>query len=580
MKVTPAVVLFLTLSFVGTFGLTGPAAAQFDVDIDAFGFQNYTNENNPINLTSAELHRFFGDRVCATGSGPNCTLTPQAEQWMEQTSKAMNGGHCEGMAVLALRFFLEQDDPTNYGAETVVELPLAGNDALTREIGYWWATQALAPVNMSETRGTPAEVIDLLDAFLDGGPTAYTVGIYKRDWTGGHAVTPFDVVDVEPDVVDILVYDNNFPGEERAIRVDLAANTWSYSAAASPDIPESTYEGDAMTGTLGLTPMPIREGMLECPFCGSYRAGMGARRTIRVTGEAAVLIQNEAGEELGHRPDGTFVNTIAGASFAPTKSDDLWNDQSEPTYLVPSGSELQVVISDQGEGTDASDFAVIGEGYYLGIENVVLDPGQADMAYVGRDIASIGYETSAMETADVVIATETDTADWLIVVRTRGDAGGQRIDAGVDFSDGGGLTFRFGGQDAESELDLYISRIDDRGEFEFGNDGLSVPNNVDLFLRFADFDQDGEALDLQIDADGDGTFEQMQSLSDEGGFTDTTPPVTPDGGMTPDGGVSPDGGMGSGGGGDDGGCSAGGGRGSWPSAALVALVFLALRRRR
>ena len=252
-------------------------------------------------------------------SGENCRLSPQAQRWMQQTSQSMNGGHCEGMAVVSLRLFAGQDEPGNYvqGASSASELQLEGNEGLQREIGYWFALQGVAPVSSAEQRVLPSMIVSLLQASFDGSGPLYTLGFYKPGFREGHAVTPIRVDDLGDGYVNIVIYDNNFPAQERVIEVDLQEERWQYSAAASPDVPESLYAGDAMTGTLGLTPMSARTGQLQCPFCGNYQAGMPAARTLNISGDASLLIRNDAGQELGHLPDGSFVNNIDGASFAP-----------------------------------------------------------------------------------------------------------------------------------------------------------------------------------------------------------------------------------------------------------------------
>src|SRR5690349_16405295 len=63
---------------------------------NGFSFSNYGDDIPAINLTAVELRRMFGDQVCARLHGDDCTLTPPAEQWMEQINDGMAGGHCEG----------------------------------------------------------------------------------------------------------------------------------------------------------------------------------------------------------------------------------------------------------------------------------------------------------------------------------------------------------------------------------------------------------------------------------------------------------------------------------------------------
>ena len=79
-----------------------PGEAPFAPGTQGFKFQNYGNEEGIENLTATEIKRMFGPDACAHEEGETCILTPAAEQWMQETNKGMNGGHCEGLATMAL----------------------------------------------------------------------------------------------------------------------------------------------------------------------------------------------------------------------------------------------------------------------------------------------------------------------------------------------------------------------------------------------------------------------------------------------------------------------------------------------
>src|SRR4029453_10179144 len=108
----------------------------------------------------------------------------------------------------------------------------------------------------------------LLTSFAAGreGSDQYAVGIYKRDRTGGHAITPYAVEDRGNGVYWIMVYDNNYPGAARSIEVDTTKDTWRYSGSTNPAEPADEYEGDAETKTLELAPITPRLGQRDCPF--------------------------------------------------------------------------------------------------------------------------------------------------------------------------------------------------------------------------------------------------------------------------------------------------------------------------
>ena len=185
----------------------------------------------------------FGDQVCSRLDGDLCILTPPAEQWMEQINGAMAGGHCEGMAVLSLMMYTEQIPAADFGGTVASELDIS-DEFLQREIAYWWATQTVAPTYTSVIKGTPMEILEIVQQMDVSGET-YSIGIYKEDGSGGHAITPFGVEDKGNGLYAILVYDNNYPGETRELFVDSRDNTWLYEASINPQVESELYTGNA-----------------------------------------------------------------------------------------------------------------------------------------------------------------------------------------------------------------------------------------------------------------------------------------------------------------------------------------------
>src|SRR5207248_1132412 len=138
---------------------------------------------------------------------------------------------------------------------------------LQREIAYWFATQFTAPTKDAEIKGqTPKQIVDTFADALRTKKETYTLGFYKLDSSGGHAVTPYGVVDKGSDVQWLMIYDNNYPREERHIEIDRKADTWKYSGSTRPDVPADEYHGTAASKTLTLTPTSARLEQQECPF--------------------------------------------------------------------------------------------------------------------------------------------------------------------------------------------------------------------------------------------------------------------------------------------------------------------------
>lgn len=174
--------------------------------------------------------------------------------------------HCEGMAVLSLLLYLGVEDPADYGAGSAWELP---EEAVQESVAYWFVTHSTEPTVSAEVFGAPSEIVARLEAsFADGGQTdSYTLGLY--DEVGGHAVTRYRVDRVGRDRARVAIYDDNYPGRELYVDLDLAAETWRYVARLNPDEPEEPWSGDAESQTLTLTPTSARLEPQVCPFCGN-----------------------------------------------------------------------------------------------------------------------------------------------------------------------------------------------------------------------------------------------------------------------------------------------------------------------
>lgn len=492
-------------------GSIGPVMG-FTSAANGFSFQNYTNDG-VMNMSPAQMRRIYGDAVCAMTTGGTCQLKPTAKQWMLQVNDAMKGGHCEGMAVLSLMLFHGIESPMTYGGNATPDLALNGNLALQQDIARYFAMQV--PLAMRRIPGTPLEQVDRLRPTFEAGATEnYTIAFFKADYTGGHAVTPYGVVDNGNGTLGIQVYDNNFPGQERQIVVDMAMNSWTYEAAANPGNPASVYIGDATTNTLLLVPLSARLDTLNCTFCGNVMAQPTMPRTVASSGEADILVTDQMGRRLG-RMNGALINEIPGANAVALLSDDLWADDQDPFYEIPGGLDLTIDVSgaDLAE-PEPTSVSIAGPGYVLAVDDIVLDPGQIDTVEFAGDAPDVYYETEGAETALVVLAIETDAADWAFAIQSRGDSNGQAIFASADFA-AGELVFGFDGADAESEFDLIIERVDDGGVIEFYHQAIVVPNGAILVVPYVDFDQDGETLDLLVDVDDDGMIDDTLSLSDD-----------------------------------------------------------------
>ncbi|MEO5953853.1 MAG: hypothetical protein ABIQ44_15430, partial [Chloroflexia bacterium] len=338
--------------------LAGPgmvADLGFRPDVNGFSFENYGGGGDTprTNLAPEDVQRMFGDKVCGSKAGGKCILSPTAQQWMESVNNSMSGGHCEGFASLSLVFYENKEQPAVFGGDSTSALKLDGNDALQREIAYYFATQYTAPTAAGELKILPSKILEaLIQSFSDktaenrqGGET-YTMGIYQRGFKGGHAITPYAVEDMGGDKYAVHVYDNNFPAADRILNIDKNAETWNYSASINPNEPESLYEGDAESLTLSLTPTSPRLTTQVCTFCDTPPAAYSPAgkllqpqteyNQVWLDGDGVMYVTDEQGHRVGFI-DGKLVNEIPGAMLQLGRSADLWADSEPPTIYIPTG---------------------------------------------------------------------------------------------------------------------------------------------------------------------------------------------------------------------------------------------------
>ena len=395
---------------------------------NGFSFENYGNDQGYENLTSVEMQKLFGRGVCAnsgktvindpaptpesqtpgkstggsgstsgssgSASGPAftaaaepqpCNLTPPAEQWMTQQNNGMKGGHCQGMAVLAERLF--KDQFPRFGGGPVFGYTIQGNPSLQHAIAYAFVSQVLDSVVTGRIKGTPNDILDKLRSSLTpSNNETYTLGIYKPDGSGGHAITPFSVDDLGGGKFAVNVYDNNYPNETRQVTFDSTANTWSYNAAINPNVAPELYTGSATTGNIELDPTTPGIGVQPCPFCQSAGAARDAAAAkldlVQLVGNlhyhAHLVITDGPGHRVGVI-NGTIVNTFPGAQVQPTLQTNDYSETQEPAYLVPSRNIAMTVDGSALRRRDTETLSNVGPGQDVAVQNLEIGPGQKDV---------------------------------------------------------------------------------------------------------------------------------------------------------------------------------------------------------
>ena len=408
-------------------------------------------------LTADDMIRLFGAQaVCKTGNTPqNCVMKAAAREWVNKQLEGMDDGHCEGMAATSLRFlqskgFKGKVRPADFQAGANMPFSLKLNQPVENYIAYYFVTQLFEEI-YEPTGGlgkSPLAVVKTLIDSMKSGSETYTLGIYAMsngELGAGHAITPIAVEDAG-NTYKIHVYDNNYPGETRYITVQKGGKqTWEYITSTNPDEPSINYVGDIKTESLQLTASSGRDrnGKFRAPFDESANSGDEEEEEAEeeetkkpaekpapkkpevkpapvkpqptkpapvkpaknqqemlefaLLGEGDVLIVSPEGKRVGFDfKQNRMVNEIAGAEIVPRRGG-LGKDLS-PIYRLPaSQSKKPYTVTVSGKTlkreTDA-DFSFSGNGFTIGLDEILLDPGETLTFTVTAQGGEISYTAS------------------------------------------------------------------------------------------------------------------------------------------------------------------------------------------
>ncbi|HWQ20412.1 MAG TPA: hypothetical protein VN455_11585 [Methanotrichaceae archaeon] len=519
----------------------------FSPKIDGFSFENYGRsvQYGSDGLTPAELQRMFGDKVCACKTGGECILTPPARRWMDKNNEP--SGHCQGMAMLSTLMYYGKISPTEFGADEVYELSIEDNKPLQHEIAYWAATPA---TTNKDVDASPKAVLDNLTRSLKEGMNAsewWTLGVYRPDWNGGHAITPFGVEDTGDDQFRIMVYDNNWPGETRYVDVDGEYNTWSYNASTDPDEPTDTYSGNATIHNLVLSPISPSLGKQECYFCDESDEDLinessssakddqkmheAEKNTaekepavryleISLDGNASLLITDALGRRIGRAEARKFVNEIPGADIEYSLDVGAKSQKRhiEPVYYIPASLNFSIMVDGTwlgGPGQDEEYVTMIGPGYDLVVEGLLLDPGEQDyidVATVGRENYRLTYRTNYTDSPDLIIGKDAELASYEFMARGAKIGPEGKFSVELDMDQGKFILNPVGNQE-EDQFELLMHRIDDYGEQFFGASNITLKSNDTAYLGFLNWTK-GQKLYLNIDHSSAGIAAETVEMKD------------------------------------------------------------------
>lgn len=510
---------------------SGPLKADtgFRPDKDGFGFQNYGNEDGITNLTSNEMRRLFGDKVCADAEVGKCDLTPEAEMWMEQQNLGMNGGHCYGFSVASQLWWKKTLNPADLGGRPTVEAA-KDNASAQKEIAYTFVHQFMPSVLQGRVTGTPNDIVDrLLKELRPDNPETWTIGIFKRDGSGGHAVTPYAVEDKGDGTAQILIYDNNFPKSVQRIEIDRKANTWKYTTAANPNDPAETYDGDASTDTLWMN--PSNPGLQQQPFPPVPPSGIGGTGAInsapspggeQAAGEAVeiflngnprdhghLLITDDAGRHTGYL-NGKLVNEIPGAQVL-TRLAATWDESLEPNYFLPKGLRFKITLDGSAlKSEDEESIAIIGSDFDMAVEGIRLKPGEKDIITVGEKTGALTYSPGKPQSPTLVLGVTYPNSFYSFTLQDAAVGDNGTIKAQLP-PEGGPFTVDASRAQATSSYTVDVQREDDHSVRDFRRHGVALEAGATASFDYRSWDSGGQTIALTRTRQGTTSTENLAS---------------------------------------------------------------------
>jgi hypothetical protein len=496
---------------------------------NGFTFQNYGDTlddgSTPTNLTAADVETMFGPNVCADAQAGRCDLIPSAQSWLDMINQEIDGGHCYGFSVASELLWQGKLNVDTFGAPTTPGLDIRDNTTLQSQIAYDWTMQTLNSVQQQRVVGTPNQILSALRRVLKPNPPeTYTIVIWKPDFTGGHAITPYAVQNLGNGNFKVYIYDNNWPDTTRAISFDTKADTWTYDAASNPNEPDEVYHGTAKSNTVSLYPTNPGLGIQQCPFCAktpkkltSGAAGStGPMEEIYLTGgvtnRANLVITDNAGQQLGV-VGGSLISQIPGAQTEPVIASQTWDDKIGPNFLVPANGTYSIALDGTGlSQPDIETLGIIGPSFSMSVNNITVRPGEKDTLVEQPDGTGMRFSSSRSQFPTLQLGVSDDQADYSFAISGLSTQPGSTASLSLP-AESGTLGVSTTGSGQASNVNLQMTRYTAKGLQTFNHNGISLGTGDTADLQFGNWTGAGQAIPLITSHDGQRFTQSLSNQS-------------------------------------------------------------------
>jgi hypothetical protein len=502
----------------------GRVNSVFVFEDDAFSFANFGGRGRGSAISPASLERLHGKVDVCEPTSAECRLTALAKEYMRSVNEAMEGGRCEGFAILSGLASTGAININDFGAAKARELSLEDSRALGAELAYWFATQYLADVVQSSTQALSGEdaVRVLGQSFAKKDAAPYRIGIARVDdagyLTGGHAVLATAVGPGDDEgTYFIYVYDNNLPDSEKKIVVDVEAGTWEYLASTNPDDPAALYRGTPENGNvLFLAELQPRKGQHPCAFCN----GETPLEQVFGSAGAIVTVEDESGAQAGE-VDGKIVNEAEGSRTVPLVSA---NNTDRAGTLTVLPRQAVRVAARQGQPGAPSNVRVFGPNLMVAATNLSFgDDGTTEAELQTNDDGTeVAFAPAdGGEGCSLTVGTTNEDGEQTILSVTVPE-GEQIENVTVTTDDDNNPTIDCESDDGTT-LQVKVVKSGEDGEDSYAGT-VEVPPEGSAKLLVDEWDENGGDLGAEIDEDGDGVGDQTVVVDET---EPLVPPVAP-----------------------------------------------------
>lgn len=451
------------------------ATSGFVVDRDGFNYQNWGKPTaaHPRSLVPASMQMLYGDEICARLDGGECVLTATGQALQTDLNDFLAGGHCYGFAAASGLFstgVIVKGDYLQPGTDVFANDPSDQVDGL---ISRYASTQYSSPTLEGMTQQSVSDTLEMILEAWDRNDN-YVLAVFGE--VGGHAVTPIALRELGDGKTGIVIYDNNFPGVEKMVVTDPAANTWYYTAMLNPTTPAYLFVGSP-ENQMELSQMTTSTQVQECPTC--------------VDGDESVLVMVKDNSALADPADiaWDFEITLPGGAAVPgMEPRRLINLQKAALFSIPANTpfEINLVGPDSGEAGEA-DVSVYGDGWINEIDDIVLDPGATAKVSVGQDQRTLSLTGSTVLEPRLMFAA--DQADRSVSVRGEG----LRLDPDSTLTIGravnGDVVYGIAGAGPTASMQVDVRRVDKIGEQRVRTDGpVTLPAGAEASVPVGAWD--------------------------------------------------------------------------------------------